>query len=181
MKHKFTAVLLICTVFTFACTVDQVLADINLCLQTAASLETALGVISPADSAALQVITGLATAGLNVIQKDYDTWKASGSTSDLQKLVAACQSLQTNLPQNLAAAHISDPTVVQKTTAWVNLVTTTVGAMAAAWPQVNAASTKSRMAKAAASLPSPSALHDQWLKNVCLGDTSCGNLVKVGG
>lgn len=180
MKKASIVMALALCVALVACTVDQVLSDINICIQTAATLETAIGAVSPADAAILTSLTSIATAGLNAIEQDYNTWKASGATSDLAKLNAACQSLQTNLSQNLAAAHISDPVAVQKATAWVGLITSTVGAMTALWPQVSGLSDKRTIARiGAAKLPSAKELQYQWQTQVCMGSVPCGKLVKA--
>jgi hypothetical protein len=162
------------TLALMGCSVDTVLSDIDLALQTAASLETAIGAVSPADSAALQLLTGIATAGLNAIQKDYDTYEASKSAGDLQKVEAAANALQVNLPQELAAAHITSTTAVTKATAWVNLV---VLATNAVLNEVGAVSAVS--AHTVTTIPTPEALQAKWQSEVCSGDTACGNLVKV--
>jgi hypothetical protein len=53
------------------------------------------------------------------IQAAYNAYKASGAVTDLQKLQAALTEVRTNLPAELAVAHISDPEAVAVTTAWV--------------------------------------------------------------
>ena len=165
---------LVLVVTQVACTVDQVLSDINLLLQTAASIATAVGALSPADATAIQVVVNTATTGLNVIQKDYDAYKASGATTDLEKLQAAIAALKNNLPAELAAAHVTNPNAVAKATAWVNLVTSTLDTILAVLPKLSANKNATF-----AELPTPSDLQKRWSTEVCGGDAKCSALVKA--
>jgi hypothetical protein len=173
-QHAVIAVLCFTIVLT-ACTVDQVLSDIDLVLQTAANLEGAIGAVSPADGAALQLLTGLGIAGVNAIKTAYDNYEKNKTSSNLQNVVVAAQAIQSNLPQELAAAKIVDPMAVQKATAWVNLVTDTAVAI------VNAVSpsTANISARTIGGMPTPEGLQMRWQTQVCLGDTACGALVHV--
>jgi hypothetical protein len=161
--------------------VDTVLSDIDLVLQTSEQVETAIGSISPADAAALEMVTSFAMSGINAIKADYDTYEASKATGDLQKLQAAVQSLQTNLPLNLKAAKISSANAVAKATSWVNLVVSTLAEIvtqfAPAVAATNQGLAQSRMAVVA--LPTPESLQAHWQTEVCSGDVACGKLVKV--
>jgi len=171
------SVLLMCTV---ACTVDEVLSDTDLLLQTAAVVCTALGPISPSDSAACSVVANVATVGLGEIQTLYDAWKASGAATDLQKLQAAITALKTNLPQELSAAHITDPRTVATVAAWVKLVTSTLTAILNLLPQLStAANSRQRDMALMTSLPKPESLKGRWQTEVCLGNVDCGRMVKV--
>jgi hypothetical protein len=164
-----------------ACTVDQALSDIDLVLQTSQVVCSAIGVVAPADSAACALISGVAISGLNIIKTDYDAWKASGATTDMQKLEAAITTLQANLPQELAAAHIVDPHAVSTVTAWVGLVTSSLNDVLSLLPQLNPTPpTPTTRAKAvAAVMPTPESLAARWNNEVCKGDAACTKLVKV--
>jgi hypothetical protein len=182
-KFRIVLALSLC-LFLMACSVDQVLTDIDLAVQMSGSIATAISAISPADAALLQVAINDATVGLQVIKNDYDTWKASGATGDLAKLQQAITTLQTNLPQELAAAHITNPASVAKANAWANLVTTSLDAVLQLIPQIQTSQASSysygmSMFAAAKAIPTPASLKARWDNEVCKADTNCKNLVKV--
>jgi hypothetical protein len=165
-----------------ACTVDQVLADIEVVVQIAASIVPAVGAISPADAAVVQKLSNDATAGVKAIQAAYDTYKASGAATDLTKLQAAINSIQTNLPQELAAAHISDPKTVATVTNWCNLIYSTINAIVVAIPSLNpvpVAAVSAKSAKIPVAFPTAKVIAARWNSEVCQGDEACGKLVKV--
>jgi hypothetical protein len=167
-----------------ACSVDQALADINLLITTSAVICTAIGQVSPADSAACGVLASVASSGLAVVKTDYDAYKASGATTDLQKINAAVAAINTNLPAELAAAHISDPVVQQKVTAWVKLITATTTAVLELLPQLQNAPTKTaKMAvlhsAAGTQSLSPEVIKARWASDVCAGEKACAGKVKV--
>lgn len=175
-QHSTIALLCCSLIFSLGCTVDQVLSSLDAVLQTAESLETAVGAVSPADAAVLTLLTGLAVTGIQTIQKDYDTYEKNKTASNLQNIVVAAQTLQKTLPQNLAAAHIENASAVQKATAWVNLVTTSVeSAVSLIAPAV---ASSSLSAHAVRTLVTPEGIQARWQAEVCSGDTSCGALVK---
>jgi hypothetical protein len=163
------------TVGLMGCSVDTVLSDIDIALQTAQNLETAIGAVSPADAAVLSLLTGLATTGVTAIQAAYNSYESSKTASNLANVVALAKALQANLPQELAAAHITDPNAVAKATAWANLITDTVGAIVNQI-QPPAMATPTSQAKA---MPTPELLQARWQSEVCRGDVACGALVKV--
>ena len=172
-RSKVIVAVLTLLMFLTACTVDQVLADINVLIQIAASIGAAVGTVSPGDSAEIQKLSGIATAGVSAIQAAYASYKASGAATDLQKLQAAINAVQTNLSAELAAAHITNPASQQKITNWVNLIYSTLAAIVAAIPQLQAG-------KKAASLKvdiTPKTLKARWDSEVCGGDTVCSSLV----
>jgi len=159
-----------------ACTqaqVDAVLSDADLVLQTANSLSTAIGAVSPGDAAALNLLTGVAITGINAVKTAYDTYEANKTASNLQNVVVAAQAIQTNLPAELAALHIVDTNAIAKATAWVNLVVSVAEAIVSAVGGVTAAHA------ANLAIPTPEFLQVRWLNEVCAGDTACGSLVKV--
>ena len=133
-------VLAVCLV-TAACSVDQVLTDINLLIQTAGSIGTAIGAVAPADAAIVAGLTAVASKGLTAIQAAYDTYKQTQAQTDLQKLDAAIAAVKTNLPAELAAAHVYSPAAQAKCAAWVNLTVTTLDAISELLPELQTAQT----------------------------------------
>lgn len=172
---------------TVACTpaqVDTVLSDIDLVLQTANSLEAAIGSVSPADAAALSLLTGLAIKGIGVIQTDYNAYEASKTASNLQNVVVAAQTLQANLPTELSALHIVSSNAVTKATNWVNLVVSAAAAVVTAVTEVTgtpgvATAATARTTHGFVVSVTPESLQARWTAEVCSGDTACGALVKV--
>ena len=181
-QHSVVALLCFSMMTTTACTVDQVLSSIDVALQTAAQLSTAVGAVSPADAALITLMTGLATNGINAIQTAYDAYEKSKTASNLQNVLVAAQTLQTQLPSLLAASHISDPTTVQKVTAWVNLMVSCAEAIVsevqALSPTTTVSPTAAPMARASYTLTAES-IQARWQSDVCKGDGRCGALVKV--
>lgn len=156
-----------------ACTVNQVLADINVLIQIAASIGSAVGDVSSTDSAEIVKLSGIASAGMAAIQAAYTTYQKSGAITDLQKLQAAIAACQTNIQQELAAAHITDPASQQKVTNWVNLIYSTLAAIIAALPQLQATKTATKMSLSV----TPKTLKARWDSEVCSGDSACSALV----
>jgi hypothetical protein len=180
-KQLLAVALLFPLLMSTACSVDQVLSDIDVALQATANLSTALGAINPADGAAITLITGLATSGINAIKTAYDDYESSKTASNLQNILAAANAVQTNLPQMLTAAKISDPATVAKVTAYVSLVTDTAAAIVSTvQAQQPAAAGQVRTARAiTVTVVTPESLQSRWTSDVCKGDAACGNLVKV--
>jgi len=172
---------------TPACTftVDTVLSDIDLVLQTGNVVCSTIGVVAPADSVACQAVATIGITGVNAIKTAYDAYKASGAVTDLQKLQAALAAIKTNLPAELAAAHIVDPAAVAVVTAWVNLVVSTVNDIISLVPQLQVGSTATpnqvarRVAVINSAFPTPESLKARWEGEVCHNNVKCGALVKV--
>jgi hypothetical protein len=182
MKNKIlSSILAVSLCFAMvACTVDQALADINVVLQMANALAPAVALVSPPDAVLLGAFVATATAGLNVIKQDYDTWKASNSTTDLQKLQAAITTFNANLPAELAAVHVQSPAAVKTVTAWDAVITSTLSAVLALLPQLTSASSLKEKAKIAASSPvplTPEGIQARWTSEVCGGEAKCSKLV----
>ena len=177
-QHGLIALLCVSMSVMTACSVDAILTDIDVVLQTADNLETAIGAVSPADGAALQLLTGVAIAGITEVKKVYDQYEASKTPSNLQNVVVAAQAIQTNLPQELAAIHIADQNAVTKATAWVSLVTDAVAGIISTIQGTKAMATASTHGIVMA-MPTPESLQARWQSGVCSGDVACGNLVKV--
>jgi hypothetical protein len=175
-QHAVIAVMCVSMISMMACTVDEVLSSIDAALQTAQGLEAAVGAVSPADSAALQLLTGIGVAGVEAIQKAYDTYEKNKTPSAAQDVVVAAQAIQSNLPQELSALHITDAEAVSKATAWVNLMTDCATAIIS---EVNAVSGAKVSRSAGPYLLTPEAIQARWQSEVCKGDGKCGSLVKV--
>lgn len=165
-------------VSTVACTTDQVLSEIETGLAIAGSLAPAIGSVSPADAAAVQILSGLGVSGLKAIQSDYDAWAHSGSSSALVKLQATANQVKATLPAQLESLKITDPNAVAKATNWVNLIVTSIDAVTAALPatSANPAELKTR---ALTSLPTSDSLKARWDAEVCKGNKACADLVRV--
>jgi hypothetical protein len=159
-----------------ACTTDQVLADINLLIGIAGAIIPALGQVSPADAALAAKFSQIAQDGMAVVKLNYDAVKSSGAATDLQKFRAAANAVQTNLDQELAAAHIVDPVKRQRIAAWVNLFDVSLNAILAAMPTPTASGKLS--VKLQAPILSPAAIKTIWRVNVCHQDAACAALVK---
>lgn len=182
MKKAVLPVVLFVCLITAACSVDQVLTDINLLIQTKGSIGTAIGAVAPADAAIVAGLTAVASKGLSAIQSAYDTYKQTQATTDLQKLDAAIVAVQTNLPAELAAAHVYDPAAQAKCAAWVNLTVTTLTAVSELLPELQSAHTvtaKAAVVQRAAAKPNlaPETIQARWSKEVCQGDAKCSKLV----
>lgn len=163
-----------------ACSTDQVFADINVVAQIAINIAGAVGTVAPQDAALIASLSKIAADSIAVIEADYKTYKASGAASDLQKLQAALAAVQTNLPAELAAAKISNSATSAKVTNWVNLIVTSVAAVAAALPQLQSPQVSlSQKVAVAKTLPTDKVLQARWASEVCAGDVACGKLVKV--
>lgn len=190
-QSSLIALLCLAMISTTACnqfSVDTVLSDIDLVLQTGNVVCSSIGVVLPADSAGCSAVASLGITGVNAIKTAYDSYKASGAVTDLAKLQAALAAIQTNLPAELAAAHISDPAAVQVVTAWVGLVTSTVGDIVALVPELQANASTANLSHARigaratviqSAFPTPESLKAKWETNVCKGDKACADRVSV--
>jgi hypothetical protein len=164
------------TLAMLACSTDEILSSIDVALQTAQGLEAAIGAVSPADAAALGLLTGLGIQGITAIKTAYDDYEKNKTASALQNVVAAAQAVQTNLPQELAALKIASTDAVQKATAWVNLMgDCAVGVITA----VKGTSSLKKGTRTLTYSLTPESIQAQWASNVCKGDAACTALVKV--
>lgn len=178
VKRTLLALVLVFTMFTVACTADQVIADIDTVIETASVIGAAVGAVAPADAVIIQGLASTALMGLNAVKTAYDTYKASGAVTDLQKLQAAIQSVQTNLPAELAAAHVVNVNAVRIVTAWVSLVVTALGSILNALPSLTSASVSTRQkVRLAKTLPTKASLKAQWAGEVCQNAAPCVALV----
>jgi hypothetical protein len=174
-----TCIVAMSTMTTTACNTDQVLADLNLALQIAVQIIPAVTAISPTDGAAIQRVSSMATGILTVIENDYKAYEASKAVTDLQKLQAALDAAKANLTNEIAAVRITDPVIVQKVTAWANLIYSVTDAILSAIEGNAAVSNASvRTLKLSRPLPSIKVLKQGWSVSVCKGEAVCSALVK---
>lgn len=140
--------------------------DLPVLIQEAlniASLVTLVTGASTNDAIVINKISGIAAASLNVIQADYDAYKANPTATNLEKIQSAIAAVQANLPAELAAAHISNPALQVKVQTAVTLILTTVSTFAALIPSATAKTAESVPVKP----PTPKQLRDQWNSTVC--------------
>jgi len=177
MKRRKALLLIFLLTFT-ACTVDEVLDTINVAAQVAAEIGAALGPINPVDAAIVTNLSGIASAGVLVLQDIYQQYTANPATTDVGKVLAAVQAAKANLSQALAAAHITDPHTLQVVTAWANLIINTLDAVASAIEPAQPANTPSGVRMAVIPF-SPQAVALAWQEQVCSGNYACSKLVHV--
>lgn len=168
-----------------ACSVDEVLTDLDLAVQMTATLIPALGNISTSDAAEVAKLTTIAEEGLAVVRMDYEAYETSGATSDLARVQAVADALRSNLSQNLQAAHIGNEETVRRVTAWVGLVALTLDAItrlsqqAVVLPAHCYAGSKFETCMSFASsvagmyVPKAATLKKDWDKKVCKGNKAC--------
>lgn len=173
-KLSMNAVALTLCAVMLACTVDQVLVDLKLLTTIAGAIIPALGQLSPADAAAAQKISKIATDGIALVQKNYDAFKASGATSDLQKVQFAVNAVRENLVDELALIKVSNQALVGKVTAWVDLIATTLNAILSVLPQAKVGGKMTLIGPP----PTRAEIKGHWDSDVCGGDNSCAALVK---
>jgi hypothetical protein len=186
-RKTFTAMSLVLVMFAslVACTaVDQILSDLEIATNAAGVIGAAVEIVAPGDGLLVQGLANTATAGLAAIKTAYDTYEASGAVGDRAKLIAAIQAVQTNLPAELAAAHITNPATVAVVTAWVNMTLRIVTSIMSAIGNVTATTSNAIIGKRLAvainkgAIPSKSSLRYQWSHDVCGGNSSCSGLLK---
>lgn len=179
MRFKTLAVLLVLSI-TLACSVDQILADIDFALRTADALSAAVGNVSTSDAAAISRVTAIGSNGLSAVRAAYQTYKSTGASGDWQKLQAASNAVKVNLNQELAAAQISNPKVVDKVTRWVSFIVAAVDDIVGAVVTKTTATPGQIKAevKSSKSLPTRKELKRRWDTGVCQGDTVCAALAK---
>ena len=161
------------------------LADLPALTQMALNLGTIITTlesgqqISPTEAAAIQNISAQASKDLNLLATLYNQYKASPSTSALQKIQSVIADINQSLPALQQAAHISDPVLSVRVTAGVNLILTTVASFATLIPQTAATSAAQPAAREAirqqVAIPKASDLKKQWNQQVC-GPTSSSAL-----
>lgn len=181
-KRKLVAfsVAVVLCLSTIACTTDQVLADINVLIQIAASVGSAVGSVSPADAALIQKASGIASVGMAEIQSAYSAYKAAPTATTEQRVQAAVSQCRADLDKELGIAQITDPVSQQKVKNWANLIYSTLDAVLVALPQLQ---TKGKFGLPSAKVRvamsiTPSSLKSRWNTEVCSGDKACAGLVR---
>jgi hypothetical protein len=172
------AIVLMCTTFTMSCSTSWVqiaLNDLPVLIQIATGIISMFPLASQ-DQAVVASISTQAQADLNLILSLYNEYKATPSATTLAKIQAAIADAQTNLPAILAASHISNPALVQKVTAAVNIILTTIAAISNLIPVSKTGGFKS--VSGAVTVPSSSDLKKAWTQQVCAGESTCAALVK---
>lgn len=148
------------------------LADLPVLTQMALNLATLVATmqagrqVSPAEAAAIQNISSSAYSGLNSLQALYNQYRANPDASTLQKIQDAIAEINQQLPVELQAAHISDPTLAARVAAGVNLILTTVQSFATLVPQTGA-STARRPSAEKVAVPKAGDLKQRWNQQVC--------------
>ena len=123
--------------------INTALQDLPVLTQMALNIATLVTTLaagqqaSTADTAVIQNISAQASRDLNLLQTLYSEYKASPSTTSLQKIQSVLADLNQSLPAMLQSAHISNATVSARVTAAVNLILTTVNSFAALMPQAS--------------------------------------------
>lgn len=174
MKNKFIrgsiAILLCCTMV--ACTANWIttaLNDLPVLIQIATNIAGLVATVqgqtmSPAEIQTINSISAQAQQDLTLIQTLYNDYKANPSASKLQAIQNAIADADKNLPALLTAAHISNPMLVQRITAAVDLILTTIDTFATLIPAPAPTATASRRAAVQGNKPpSPKQLRAAWL------------------
>jgi hypothetical protein len=195
MKNKKYIKLLILLLFIplTACTVDEVLDDIDVGIQIASNIGLAIGNVSSADEASIQAISAQATAGLNLIQQTYNQYQIADPQTLSQKVNEVATLFEQNFKQSLSLVHVSNSSTQQKVQSWANLLIGSVNAVIAALPLFKSNTIISPVAEYndgflwavgnkthGFNVPlTATQLQKRWTKEVCNNETKCSKLVHV--
>lgn len=175
LKTASISVVLCCTMVLSGCWfkaswIQTALSDLPVLIQMAGSIMSLVALTktgnapSQQELAAIQQISTVAMNGLQAIQALYNSYTNSNATTTVQEIQAACQALVSNLQQLLTAAQIKDPALLNRISAAVGLIDSTVNTFLALLPK---AATSRVEAKAInAKLPKPKDLRTAWLQQV---------------
>jgi hypothetical protein len=164
------AVVLCVAMAATGCTAQWIgvaLADLPVLTQMALNIATLVTTmqkgqtVNPAEAAAIQNVSAEASRELNLLQTLYQQYKANPDASTLQKMQDCITELSRRLPQQLQAAHISDPALAVRVTAAVNLIVSTVESFAALMPAAKPVAAR-RIA-----IPRVRELKSRWNQQVC--------------
>lgn len=167
-----------------ACSVDQVIANIDIALQGAQNIGTVVSTINPADGDIVETAAATIIADLGLIKSLYDGWASSGATTDLNKIQAAVEQAEENQTQIEMATHLFDPAskiafaaFMEITDLALDTVVHVVGGNSTPQSAFNAAT-----GFASVGHPKYSAkdLKRKWDNNVCKGEKACRDRVKIG-
>ena len=120
--------------------ISVALADLPVLTQMALNIATLVATLqsgkqlSPAEAAVIQNISAEAAKDLNLLQALYNDYQANPNGGTIQKMKNVISDINQNLPALLQAAHISDPTLVARVAAGVNVILTTVNQLRPADP-----------------------------------------------
>lgn len=170
------ALTLACTMFLVACSVDQVLSDIDVGLQIAKNLAPAVGTVLPEDALVLDTFTSVAIAGITAIKQTYDDASGGAASTKLARIQAIATALKSDLSQDLAAAHVTDTTLIATITNWVNLINSILNAVIA---EISGAHVMLSTNPPKSGDLTPESIQARWTAEVCKGDLKCGHLVKA--
>jgi len=141
-----------------------------------------LVVVADPSAAKVAKISQMAVTGLQVIEQTYNAYESDKTgTGKLAAFEAAVLAFQQNLPAELAAAQISNPTTKAAVTAAVNIVLDWVDALAGQVPQLSKKTAANRSRRGTGEIPSKPLMKSQivarWKTEVCRGDSTCAALV----
>lgn len=175
------AVILAISLFTTACSAQWIsiaLADLPVLIQMALNIGTLVTSLqsgqplSPAETAAIQNISSEASKDLNLLQTLYNEYKANPNGTTLQRINDVITTAEQSLPALLQAAHISNPAVLARVTAGVNLILTTVESFATLIPSLSTAQVHAQITVKNVPIAKPAALKKLWNEQVC-GNVDC--------
>lgn len=130
-----------------------------------ATLQTEKQVSLP-ESAAIQNISAEASRDLNLLQTLCKEYKQNADAGTLKEIQTTIATINTSLPSMLQAARISDPMLLTRVSAAVNLIVSTVNSFAALMPQAKA-STSQKSAEVKVNTPNAGQLRTSWNRQVC--------------
>lgn len=171
-----------------ACSVDEVIGNIDIALQGVQNIGDVITAINPEDGAAVQAGAAVVAGDLNLLKSLYDGWKSSGATGDLAKLQAAVTEAQANVTQIEAATHLKSAAAQDAFLATMSIASLAISTVADIVgdqnqsPPIKRSAMKFQTSNVAAfaSRPvkwHPSDLKRKWDTEVCKGDKNCRSRV----
>jgi len=152
--------------------INVALEDLPVLTQMALNIATVITTlqadkqVSVPESTAIQNISAEASRDLNLLQTLCNEYKQSADASTMQEIQTTITTINTNLPAMLQAARISDPVLLTRVSAAVNLIVSTVNSFAVLMPQAKV-STSQKSAAGKASIPNAGQLRTSWNRQVC--------------
>ena len=170
------SILLCLSLLATGCSAEWIkvaLADLPVLLQMALNIGTLVTTLqsgkqlNSSEAATIQNISNEASRDLNLLQSLYNEYEATPSPTTIQKIQNAVGDINQNLPALLQAAHITDPVLLTRITAAVNLILSTVNSFAALIPQTAGPVMTQRVTRKPIAVPRASDLKRQWNQQVC--------------
>jgi uncharacterized protein YxeA len=150
-------------------------------IATAEAIAQLVVAIDP-DAVKVAKISQIAVTGLEAVEATYNSYEADKTgVGKLAAFQAAVEAVQQNLPADLAAAQITNPTTKARVTAAVNIILDYVDALAGQVPSMAQKTAALRGIRGAGAIPkvmSKRQIIDQWKSEVCNGDKTCAQLVQ---